>query len=153
MPIPRIYKPQECLLEGYEGLTVRLLVNPTGRELSDWQLGGLGLPGCTDCERLNTPKAARGKKAQPAPAPAKRQYCDTCATLRSRKARACVALYGPSLLDRPCTTEAEALTILDDDDIPTEVFVWLMLLPDQVVNARMEQLRPNSPGSVTTPST
>lgn len=153
MPIPRIYKPQPCPLEGYEALSVRLLVNPTGRELSDWQLGTLGLPGCTDCEALNAPTVARGKKAQPAEAPAEWQYCPTCATLRSRKARACVALYGPTLLGRPCTTEAEALAILDDDDIPTEVFVWLLLLPEQVVNARMEQLRPNSPGSATTRST
>ncbi len=152
MPIPRIYKEQACPLDGYDGLSVRLLVNPTGRELREWQVGTLGLPGCEACAKLNQPKVTRGKGTAPA-AVTERRYCDACALARALKARGCVALFGPSLFDRPCTTEAEALAILNNEEIPPELFTWLLILPDRVVNERIDSLLPNLNGSLMTPST
>ncbi len=153
MPIPRIYKEQACPLDGYDGLSVRLLVNPTGRELREWQVGTLGLPGCEACAKVNQPKVARGKQAQPQPGLVERRYCEACTEARALKARGCVALFGPSLFERPCTTEAEALAILDDEEIPPELFTWLLILPDRVVNERLDSLLGNLNGSLTTPST
>lgn len=136
MAIPAIIKPQTCDLPGYEALTVNLRLNPTMRELRDWREGTLGTPGCPDC-------AAAGEGG----------YCPACAAKRSQKARACVVLYGPSLLDRPCTTEQEALAILDDEDYPVEVFWWLFTLPDTAIDAWRQELLGNWFGSATTPST
>lgn len=153
MPIPRIYKEQPCPLEGYDGLSIRLLVNPSGKEIRDWDTGTLGAIGCEACAKLNTPKTARGKQA-PAPAePAPRRYCEACTAARERKGRAAVALFGPVLLERPCATVEQALAILDDDDIPSDLFIWLLLLPDKVVNERLESIQGNSNGSLTTLST
>lgn len=137
MPLPRIYNEEACPLEGYGDLKIRLLVNPSGRELLDWQQGSLGMPGCETCTEEN----------------GARHYCDDCAAARERKGRAAAALFGPVLFDRPCQTTDQALAILDDDDIPSELFIWLLLLPDSVVNARIDRIYPNSNGSLTTPST
>ena len=147
MSIPRIYKEQACPLDGYDSLSIRLLVNPTGKELRDWQLGTLGLPECGACAKLNQAKVARGKQPPVPVAVTERRYCDSCTAARALKARGCVALFGPSLLDRPCTTEAEALAILDDEEIPPEIFTWLLILPDRVVNERIDSLLPNLNGS------
>lgn len=154
MPLPRIYKDQACPLEGYQGLSIRLLVNPSNKEYLDWLVGSLGAIGCEACAKLNTPKTARGKQARPPAEPAARRYCDDCTAVRSRKGRAAVALFGPVLLERPCATVEQALAILDDDDIPADLFTWLLIMPEQVISARIEgATRPNSNGSLTTPST
>jgi len=154
MSIPRVYKAQECPLEGYEGFTVTVLVNPTGRVLREWHSGTLGLPGCEACAKLNQSKVARGKHVPQPTAPTERRYCAACSAARAMKARACVALFGPALFERPCTNEDEALAILDDEEIPPELFTWLLVLPDRVVNERIDTvLSPNSNGSATTLST
>lgn len=139
MPIPRIYEAQACPLPGYDGFSVRLLVNPTYRQLDDWRLGTLGTPDCPECAaaRETTPGA----------------YCPDCTAARERKGRGAAALFGPTLLDRPCSTPDEALAVIDDDDLPAELVTWLLRLPVAVVNARLEELRPNSTGSSTTLTT
>ncbi len=142
MPIPRIYKEQTCDLEGYEELSVRLLMNPTGRELRDWQEASLGTPDCKECQALR-----EGTGADSA------VYCPSCTAERERKGRAAVVLFGPTLLERPCTTVAEALAILDSEDYPAEIIWWLFVLPDKAISARQKELMGNLLGSATTPNT
>ena len=154
MPIPRIHRTEVCPLEGYETLSVRLLVNPTGAEYADWTAGNLGLPECADCAALRTKPVPRGRRARPAEpdADAPLIYCPRCTASRERFGRAAVALYGPRLLDMPCATPAEALALLGSDQLPGELLIWLMLLPESVIARRQDDLIKNLNGSATTPA-
>lgn len=145
MPIPRVYVEEACPLEGYEGLKVRLLANATDAEWRAWLGGTLGAVGCEACKALNTPAA---------PTPQERRYCSDCTAAREAQGRSIVLFYGPRVLDEDVSTPAAALALFDDDDrLPSEIVIWLTILPGVVRNARLDRLLPNSNGSLTTPTT
>lgn len=138
MAIPRVYLDEPCPLEGYESLTVRILANPTGAEWADWQTGHLGITGCAECAKVQP--APRGRRAASPAADAPRVYCASCASARDRFARACVAFYGPTVLDLDCSTPEATLTSLDGDTTPDELLYWLLLLPESVWTRRRAAL-------------
>lgn len=153
MPIPRVYIEETCPLEGYAEVRVRVLANASDAEWRTWCAGNLGAPGCPDCAKLNTPPTPRGKRAaQPAPAsvPA---YCPACTQARAQFGQAIVGLYGPTLLGEDVATPEAALALFDRDDaLPSEIVIWLQLLPGAVRDRRTGALLGNLISSATTPT-
>ena len=154
MPIPLIYRDEPCPLEGYDNLNVRVLANATDAQWKLWAAGHLGTPDCAACAALRTPPVGRGKRAAAAPAetsPPSR--CPACEAARAAYGQAIVLLYGPTLLGEDVSTPDAALALFDRDDaLPSEIVIWLQLLPGAVRNARTESLLGNLTRSLTTPS-
>jgi hypothetical protein len=146
VPLPHIYVEEPCPLDGYDGLNVRVLGNATDREWREWAGATLGDPDCGKCKALNP-------LIPPDPALA-RLYCPACTAARAAWGRSIVLLYGPRLLDHDVSTPEAALALFDDDDaLPTEIVIWIQLLPGVVRLRRQEALIPNLTGSLVTPST
>jgi hypothetical protein len=145
MPLPRVYATEACPLEGYEALTVRVLANATDGEWKAWAAGNLGTPGCEACQKLSTPPVQRGKKTAPlVPVEPVRRYCPACEAARAAYAQSIVLFYGPTLLGEDVSTPEAALALFDRDDaLPSEIVIWLELLPGAVRNARAESLLGN----------
>lgn len=159
MPIPRIYVDEACPLGGYEELRVRTLANATDAEWKSWAAGNLGTPDCKECAKLTTPPVGRGKKAAPARPAAQlaeagaRRYCVACTAARAACGESIALFYGPELLGEDVSTPAAALALFDRDDaLPSELVIWLQLLPGVVRNRRSEELLGNLTRSSTTPS-
>lgn len=122
---PRLYDNQSCPLDGYEALTFRVLLNPTGAEKTDWFHGHLGIDDCAAC-------AALGDGV----------YCADCALARERMGRAAVSIYGKSqVAGFDFTTPDAALATLAQEDIPDELLSWLFLLPGTLWSARSDDLK------------
>jgi hypothetical protein len=122
---PRIYQDISCPLDGYEGYSFRVLVNPTGAEKMDWALGSLGATGCTECA-----------------APADGDYCPSCQTARDRMGRSAVAIYGTSkAAGFDFATADAALSSFSQADLPDELLAWLYMLPGALWAARSEDVK------------
>ena len=145
MAFQRIYVTEPCPLDGYDDLSVRVLANATDREWRTWAEGDLGAPGCPDCAKLNEPKTPRGKQSAPLGAdPWPRRYCESCTKRRQQFGQSIVLFYGPRLLDRDVSTVDAALALFDDDDaLPSEIVIWLQLLPSQIRDRRTKALMGN----------
>jgi hypothetical protein len=143
MMFPRIYHDIVCPLDGYEGYSFRVLVNPTGAEKTDWALGHLGAEGCADCAKLGTAQGSQrngGKK-----------YCAACQTARDRLGRAAVAIYGTSHVDGfDFTTPESATATFSMPDLPDEFLAWLYMLPSALWTARSEDVKKKLPSFSTT---
>lgn len=159
MPFPRVYIDESCPLDGYDGLTVRVLGNATDREWREWAGATLGDPQCAACAALRTEDAhAEGAHAEGAThegaAHEGRSYCPACTAARAAWGRSIVLFYGPKLLDHDVSTPEAALALFDDDNaLPSEIVIWLHLVPGVVRVRRQESLIPNLTGSLTTPGT
>jgi hypothetical protein len=170
--IPRIYINEPCPLEGYEDLSVRVLANSTGHEWQEWCQADLGTPGCQECAKLDAPPVARGKRKpkdvatggvvittfppkvvpDTAAAAAEKRYCRRCAAARAAYGRSIVTFYGPTLLGEDVSAPEAALALFDRDDaLPSEIVIWLQLVPSQVRDRRTESLLGNLTSSATTP--
>jgi hypothetical protein len=151
--IPRIHVDETCPLEGYEALTVRVLANATDADWRGWCEGNLGTPGCAACKALNVPPVLRGKHKAEAASIAAPSFCPVCAQARAQFGQAIVTLYGPTLLGEDVSTPEAALALFDRDDaLPSEIVIWLQLVPGTVRNHRTETLLGNLTGSATTPA-
>ena len=134
MPIPRIYLDEPAPLDGYEGLTVRVLANASDAEWRVWVQGNLGTPDCEAC------------------AAATPDRCPACAEARAAFGRSIVTFYGPRLIDHDVSTPGLALALFDDDSaLPSEIVIWLQVLPGNLRQRRTESLLGNLASSVTTP--
>jgi hypothetical protein len=143
IPIPRVHSTETCPLEGYEALQVRILANTSDAEWKRWCAGNLGMPGCPDCQKRAAP-VRRGKKPATPPAEAPRLYCPACQAARVAYGESIVLLYGPELLGEDVSTPAAALALFDRDDaLPSELVIWLQLLPGVVRSARQDTLLGN----------
>jgi len=153
MSIPQIYVDEACPLEGYDGLTVRVLANATDAQWKTWAAGTLGTPDCAACQKFSAP-ARRGRKAAAPAEPMGRRYCPACAAQRAAYGASIVLLYGPTLLGADVSTPDAALALFDRDDaLPSELVIWLQLLPGAVRTARVETLMGNLTSSSATPTT
>jgi hypothetical protein len=149
MEFPRLYDDMTCPLPGYEGYTLRVLINPSGQEKIDWITGNLGTVGCEKCAQLQP--AGRGKQADREPA--KKRYCEACQAARERFGRGIVAVYGTSKaagLDFS-TTEA-ALATFENLDMPDELLSWLYMAPSALWEQRQEALKKSVFSSSTAPT-
>jgi hypothetical protein len=147
-PFPRIYSDQPCPLDGYEGYSFRVLLNPTGQEKTDWMQGNLGIEDCDDCAKLGTP---RGKQASDAPQ--SKRYCARCQGLRAQLGRATVAVYGTSHAEGfDFSTPESALATFSQDDLPDELLRWLYMLPAALWVARVDDLKKKLPTSLASPT-
>lgn len=155
MSLPRVYVEEACLLEGYEDLRVKVLANATDAEWKRWAAGTLGTPGCEACQALSAPPVRRGRKTAPlVPVEPTRHYCPACAAARAAYGESIALFYGPTLLDEDVSTPPAALTLFDRDDaFPSEIVIWLQLLPAVVRERRTETLLGNLTRSSTTPTT
>jgi len=152
MPTPRVYVEEVCPLDGYADLRVRVLANATDGKWRAWATSTLGTPDCESCQKLTAPPR-RGKRAALTPEPAARRYCPACTAARQQYGQSIALFYGPSLLGEDVSTPEAALTLFDRDDaLPSEIVIWLQLLPSAIRNARVESLMGNLTRSSTTPS-
>ena len=125
---PRIYENQTCPLPGYEAMTFRVLINPTGAEKTDWARGHLGRTDCADCQ------AARNGTGE-------QIFCVGCSLARDQMGRSSVAVYGQSqVAGFDFTTPAASLATFAQDDLPDELLAWLYLLPGSLWQARSDDL-------------
>ena len=156
MPIPRIYAPEVCPLEGYADHSIAVLQNSTDADMAAWNAGNLGVPDCPACAKLSVPKVVRGRRAKtPTPIshpPSPMVYCPRCAKTRATYGPALVTFFGANTLDLDFSTPEVALATLDRDDIPAEIVMWLMLLPGTVRARRFGDLEKNLLSSLTTPT-
>lgn len=140
---PRLYSDEPCPLDGYQGYSFRVLLNPTGAEKTDWHAGHLGIEGCPDCAKLGT---GRGKQGS-----AEKKYCAACQTARDLLGRAAVAVYGTSHAEGfDFATPEAALASFSQAELPDEFLRWLYALPAALWVARVEDLKKKLPGSSTT---
>ena len=156
MAIQPIYVDEPCPLEGYDDLRVRVLANASDAQWRDWVSGNMGVPGCPDCAALRQPTVQRGRRRAgnaPTPEPDPRAFCPACLAARERFGRAICRFYGPALLgEHDVSTPEAALALLDSDDVlPSEIVIWLQLVPSAVRDRRTEQLLGNLISSATTP--
>ena len=152
MPIPRVYTEEPCPLDGYEDLAVRVLANATDAEWRCWATADLGAVGCAACQQLNAP-IKRGRRPAAPAEPGPRRYCPDCAARRARYGESVALFYGPVLLGEDVSTPAAALALFDRDDaLPSEIVIWLQLLPGVVRERRTSDLLGNLTRSSTTPS-
>lgn len=135
---PRLYSDEPCPLDGYQGYTFRVLLNPTGQEKTDWIEGNLGIDGCADCA---TARAAES------PSP----FCPSCQTARGRFGRATCAIYGTSRTEGFDFSTLEAsLASFEQDGLPDELLRWLYMLPAALWVQRNEEIKKKLPTSSTT---
>jgi hypothetical protein len=153
MSIPRVYVNEECPLEGYEALSVRVLANSTDADMALWNRGNLGVPGCAECAKAQRPPRGKRAAAKAAAAPAPEARCPRCTAAREAFGQALMRFFDGRVLDEPIATSASALALFDRDDIPAELVMWLFLLPQVVRTRRFEALEKNLYGSLTTPRT
>lgn len=131
--IPRVIESFACPLDGYESVTVQMLVNPTRAIKEDWWAGNIGDPACTLCQ----PGA----------------YCAEHQDARARFGRALTALFGDNTdpgLD--FSTPERALATLDSGDLPDEFIGWLYRAPGKVWLDRIALLEKKLIGSSETGS-
>lgn len=131
---PTIYENVTCPLEGYEGVTVRVLANPLGSTINDWVYGHLGVPFCPDCE------ATTGDRATTV-------YCPSCQQARERFGRALSAAYAESRapgLD--FSTPEAALATIDGDNVPDEFVAWLLSFAPALWKERKDTIKKKLPG-------
>jgi hypothetical protein len=140
---PRIYHDIACPLDGYEGYSFRVLVNPTGAEKTDWALGHLGVTDCPDCAKLGTPRGKQGN--------GDKKHCPACASARDQLGRSAVAIYGTSkAAGFDFATVASALATFSMPDLPDELLAWLYMLPGALWAARSEDVKKKLPSFLTT---
>jgi len=142
-----IYVNEPCPLEGYEDLSVRVLANSTDRAWQQWCMGNLGSPQCAECAALRQPKVVRGRQKagnKPQAEPNPHAYCPACQAARDAYGQAIVLFYGPDLLGHDVSTPEAALNLFDRDDaLPSEIVIWLQLIPSAVRQKRQESLLGN----------
>lgn len=146
--IPRIYRDEACPLEGYEGVSVRVLQNASDADMKLWHAGNLGQPSCADCA------AARTEAQEAAAAQAQGDvYCLSCAAARATFGEALARFYeGGQGTELDFTSPEAALASLDSRELPTELAYWLLMLPAAVRERRYAELEKNYRSSSTTPS-
>ena len=141
---PRIYENVTCPLDGYEAITMRVLVNPTGATINDWLYGHLGVPFCPDCDTVNTDD---GPLAGP------KAYCAACSQARGRFGRALSAAYAESRVPGlDFSTLEAALATLDGDDVPDDFVGWLLSFAPALWKERKESIKKKLPGFSTSGS-
>lgn len=145
MAFPRLYDDQTCPIAGYEGYALRVLVNPTGAEKTDWALGHLGIDGCAECAKLQ-PIAGTSKTPTP------RRWCAACAEARARLGRAAVAVFGTSHTEGFDFSTPENALATFAQDMPDELLAWLYMLPASLWAARSDDLKKKLLPSLTTPT-
>jgi hypothetical protein len=145
MNIPRVYVTEPCPLEGYDTLSVRVLANPTSSEWRTYGVATLGTPDCEECAKLNVPKVVRGRRASvpTAPPPSPVAYCPKCAEERAVFGQSMSLFYGPSLLGADVSAPEAAIAAFENDDLPDELLIWLLLLPHKVWTERHEAITKN----------
>jgi hypothetical protein len=142
---PRIYEDAKCPLDGYEALSFRVLVNPTGAEKNDWALGHMGIDGCEACAKLGTPRGKQGSSSK--------KYCPACTEARDRMGRSAVAVYGPSQVPGfDFGTPESALATFGQADLPDELLLWLYMLPQALWAARNDDIKKKLTSFLTTGS-
>jgi hypothetical protein len=142
---PRLYSNETCPLEGYDGFTFRVLLNPTAAEKTDWALGHLGAEHCPACAGLNQLPAFDGTAEREAPA---RAYCPSCAEARARLGRSAVAIFGQSQVSGfDFSTPDAALASFSQDGLPDEFLYWLFALPGALWEKRTADLKKKLIGS------
>ncbi len=152
MSIPRITVDEPCPLDDYGGLSVRVLANSTDAAWKTWTAGTLGTPGCVHCAAL-WPTPADPPPTDPEPTPGERRFCPACTAARAAFGRSIVTFYGPTLLAHDVSTPERALALFDADDLlPSEIVIWLQLVPGTVRNRRQDALLSFLTSSSTTPT-
>lgn len=144
MGIPRVIETVTCPLDGYEGVALRMLANPTRLEKEDWWAGNLGDPACPDCAKVN---------AYDGPLSGPKAYCSACSLARERFGRALVAICGENtdpVLD--FSTPERALATLDSGTLPDELVAWLYRAPGKLWLDRIALLEKKLIGSSETGS-
>lgn len=140
---PRIYQDISCPLDGYEGYSFRVLVNPTGAEKMDWALGTLGARDCPECAKLGTPRGKQGNGGK--------KYCEACTNARAMLGRSAVAIYGTSkAAGFDFSTPGDALESFSMAELPDELLAWLYMLPGALWSARSEDVKKKLTFSLTT---
>lgn len=143
---PRIYNDIVCPLDGYEGYSFRVLLNPTGQEKMDWALGHLGTLDCQDCAKLGTNSGKQGNGGS-------KKYCIACTTARDQLGRAALAIYGTSHVDGfDFSTSAASLASFSMAELPDELLRWLYELPGALWGARTDDLKKKLLQRLTPPS-
>jgi hypothetical protein len=128
-----IYKAEACPLEGYEDVTIEVLQNASNADMNRWLEGNLGTPGCDACQALRADAGADPKAR-----------CATCAAARATFGAALVRFFRtPVGVPLAVSTPAAALATLDDEDLPTDLLTWLLLLPNAVRTRRLDELQKN----------
>jgi hypothetical protein len=128
---PRLYTTEACPLDGYEALSFRVLLNPTGAEKEDWAFGHVGITGCADCQAARN---GAGKKTG-------QVYCATCTEARARFGRALVTVYGTSAVAGfDFSSPDAALQTIEAADIPDELLGWLYTMPGAVWQQRRDDI-------------
>lgn len=126
---PRLYSDQPCPIDGYEGYSFRVLLNPTGAEKDDWAMGNAGVQGCEAC--------ADARKAK-TPTP----FCEQCTLARDRLGRSATVIYGTSHVKGfNFADTAASLATFAMTDLPDELLLWLYLLPGALWAARAEEIK------------
>lgn len=127
-PFPKLYENHSCPLDGYEAITVRVLVNPTRALKDDWYAGNLGDPTCPTC--------------QPG------VYCDVHRESRERFGRALTALFSETnAAGLDFSTSQAALATLDSGTLPDEFVAWLYRFPAVVWARRVDTIEKKLIGS------
>ena len=130
---PRLYENITCPLVGYEGYTLRVLLNPTGAEKEDWFAGNLGQATCEACAALWKASAAESGE---------REYCPVCTEARARMGRSAVAIYGQSQAAGLDFSAADAaLASFEQPGLPDEFLAWLYWAPSALWAARTDDLK------------
>ncbi len=133
---PSLYENVTCPLDGYDAITVRVLVNPTGSVKNDWVFGHLGDLSCPECG-MGTDAYASDPRA----------YCPTCTQARQRFGRAFSAAYGETRsAGLEFSTPEAALATLDSDALPDEFVSWLLHYCTALWQDRREQIKKKLPG-------
>jgi hypothetical protein len=130
LTIPRVYVTEPCPLDGYDSLTVRVLANPTSSEWGTYGVANLGTPGCKACVKRRSPEGAP-------------VYCPKCAHERAVFGQSMSLFYGPELLGADVSTPEAAIAAFENDDLPDELLIWLLLLPHKVWTERHEAIAKN----------
>lgn len=134
MMFPRLYSDQPCPIDGYEGYSFRVLLNPTGAEKDDWAMGHTGAQGCAACAQLGTPRGKQGSE--------RTLYCPDCQAARNRLGRASAAIYGSSHVEGfDFSSCAASLATFGMPDLPDELLLWLYMLPAALWQARTEEIK------------
>jgi hypothetical protein len=140
---PRIHEDATCPLPGYEGYTFRVLANPTGSEKQDWSRGlsYLVQSDCADCAALDTRDRKAAKEGE-------RRYCAACQEARAVAGRASVAIFGQSHVEGfDFSTPDASLATFTRDDLPSELQLWLYMLPIELWEARIAAMQKQLPFS------
>lgn len=160
MKLTPLYDVAKPPMPGYEGLEVKVLLNPTGETWEDFAAGGfaasdqdqaligtlkelIAAPDTTDKDRATYTKRLADFETE-------------LAERQTRMGRALHTLYGATT---PIEIDADAGIVLDfsspeaalktaqDKRLPDEIAFWLTVLPTEVVTHRRKLIREQLPKS------